>query len=80
MATIVLRRDQLALFRRIREDLTSDAELARQMEVSHATLSRVLNHNQPIGTRFVAGLMKVFGADMFSQLFLVIPDDDKDAA
>lgn len=80
VATIVLRSDQLALFRRIREDLTSDAELARQMEISHAQLSRVLNHDRPIGTRFVAGLMKVFGADMFSQLFLVIPDDKDTAA
>ena len=80
MATIRLRRDQLDLFRRIRPDLKSDAELARQMEISHANLSRVLNHGRPIGASFIAGLMKVFGSEQFAQLFEVIPRDEDDAA
>lgn len=70
MATLTLKRDQLAKFRTLRDDLKTDAELARRMGMDPAQVSRVLRGAVP-GERFIAGLLSIFGVDFFSDLFEV---------
>ena len=74
MATLKLRTDQLAKFRRLAGISTDDA-LAKRMGVNPATVSRVLRGTAVPGPRFIAGLIDVFGTECFTDLFEVVNDD-----
>ena len=75
MAKIVLRRQQLAKFRRLVPGLDVDQELARRMGMDPGQVSRVLRGASP-GPKFIAGILDVFGIEFFQDLFAVVPDDD----
>lgn len=83
MATIDLKRDQLARFRRIAAvgdpAIQVDATFARRIGVHPGQVSRVLKGSAP-GARFIAGCMQLFGPENFADLFVVHPDDNGEAA
>ncbi len=74
MATLVLRGDNLNKYRRL-AGLHTDASLARRIGVDPTTVYRVLNGRTLPSARFIAGIVEAFGADLFSDLFEVIPDE-----
>jgi transcriptional regulator with XRE-family HTH domain len=76
VATIRLRKDQLAKFRRL-SGITTDDALATRMGVNAATVSRVLRGTAAPGERFIAGLLLVFGIECFPDLFEVIADAEE---
>lgn len=78
MATIRLRSEQLAKFRRLAGISTDDA-LAKAMGVNPATVSRVLRGTAVPGERFIAGLLLVFGVECFGDLFEVVNSTDDEA-
>lgn len=81
VARIVLRRDQLAKFRRIaRNGLEVDATFAERIGVNPGQVSRVLKGKSAPGTRFIAGCLELFGVECFADLFSVEPDDTGAAA
>lgn len=80
MATIALRNDQLAKFRRIRGGLDTDADFAKAVGVNAGQVSRVLKGKSAPGTRFIAGCLELFGVECFGDLFSVEPDDTGAAA
>lgn len=81
MATIALRHDQLAKYRRLaglggNKAITTDAGFAKLIEVHPAQVSRVLTNKCAPGTRFIAGVLELFGIECFADLFTVEPDED----
>jgi transcriptional regulator with XRE-family HTH domain len=76
MATLVLRGDNLNKYRRL-AGLHTDASLARRIGVDPTTVYRVLNGRTVPSARFIAGIVEAFGADLFSDLFEVIPDEPR---
>jgi transcriptional regulator with XRE-family HTH domain len=81
VARIVLRRDQLAKFRRIAGNgLDVDATFAERIGVNAGQVSRVLSGKSAPGTRFIAGCLDLFGVECFADLFEVEPDDNGAAA
>jgi transcriptional regulator with XRE-family HTH domain len=75
VAKLVLRRDQLAKFRRIKGGIDADTEFAAQIGVNPGQVSRVLGGKSAPGTRFIAGCLELFGIECFADLFSVEPDD-----
>lgn len=85
VATIALRHDQLTKYRRLASlggntAITTDAGFAKLIEVHPAQVSRVLTGKSAPGTRFIAGVLELFGAECFADLFSVEPDDNGEAA
>jgi len=56
-----------------------DHQLATRINVDATTVSRVLTGKSAPGPRFIAGCIEAFGADCFSDLFVVVPDDEEAA-
>lgn len=81
VATIVLRKNQLAKFCRL-AGIKTDKELATRMHVDPATIHRTVKGDAAPGHKFIAGALEVFGIECFADLFEVHPSDDegKDAA
>lgn len=77
MAKLELRRDELAKFRRARFGTKgiTDAEFARLINVHPAQVCRVLSGAASPGTKFIAGVLSVFGSECFADLFSIEPDD-----
>lgn len=73
MATLVLRADKFNAYRRL-AGLDTDVSLARKIGVDPTTVYRVLNGKTAMSARFIAGVVDTFGADLFADLFEVIPD------
>lgn len=71
VAKIVIRRDQIATFKRL-AGLTTDDQLARAVGVHPTQFSRVLSGRSEPGNKFIAGMLDVFGVDAFSQIFEVV--------
>lgn len=69
--TIALRRT--ALEERRRRAGWSDADLARNLGMSHASVSRILAGRTQPGPAFIAGALHIFGTRAFAELFEVIP-------
>ncbi|MFJ1510919.1 helix-turn-helix domain-containing protein [Cellulosimicrobium funkei] len=80
-ATLRLRKTKLASYRRL-AGIDTDQELARRIDMDPSSVSRILKGNQAPGPRFIAGLVVIFGVDLFPDLFEVVEQDDtvKDAA
>lgn len=77
VATLVLRKDQLTKFRRIKgQGLEVDATFADRIGVNPGQVSRVLKNKSAPGTRFIAGCLDLFGVECFADLFAVEPDDN----
>jgi transcriptional regulator with XRE-family HTH domain len=78
VATLRLRSDELAKYRKLAQ-ITTDDELARRMGVDPATVSRVLRGLQAPGGKFIAALVATFAfADVtLDDLFEVLPADEK---
>ena len=79
MATLELNQAGLAKIRRL-SGLKLDHELAARIKVDPTTVSRVLTGKSAPGPRFIAGCIEAFGADCFTDLFRVVPDDEGTAA
>ncbi|MGW4426397.1 helix-turn-helix domain-containing protein [Streptosporangium sp. NPDC004631] len=73
MATLALRADRLTTYRRL-AGLETDASLARRIGVDPTTVYRVLNGKTVMSARFIAGIVDVFGVDLFGDLFEIISD------
>jgi len=73
MATLVLRNDKFNAYRRL-AGLETDASLARRLGMDPTTVYRVLNGKTTMSARFIAGIVDTFGADLFADLFEVVPD------
>lgn len=73
MATLVLRADKLNNYRRL-AGLETDVSLARRIGVDPTTVYRVLNGRTAMSARFIAGIVDAFGAELFPDLFEVVPD------
>lgn len=72
MATLVLRKDKFDAYRRL-VGLETDVSLARRIGVDPTTVYRVLNGKTAMSARFIAGIVDVFGAELFPDLFEVAP-------
>ncbi|MFI7468660.1 helix-turn-helix domain-containing protein [Nonomuraea sp. NPDC049646] len=72
MATLVLRRDKFDAYRRL-AGLTTDVDLAARLGVNATTVYRVLSGKTAMSARFIAGVVDVFGPDLFADLFIVAP-------
>jgi transcriptional regulator with XRE-family HTH domain len=72
MATLVLRRDKFDAYRRL-AGLTTDAGLAERLGVNATTVYRVLSGKTAMSARFIAGVVDVFGPDLFADRFVVAP-------
>lgn len=79
LATLKLNPPGLAKIRRL-AGLKHDHELASRIHVDATTVSRVLTGKSAPGPRFIAGCIEAFGADCFTDLFDVVPDDETPAA
>lgn len=73
MATLRLRKDKLASYRRL-AGINTDLDLARRINMDPSSVSRVLKGSQEPGPRFIAGLVTVFGPELFPDLFEAIED------
>lgn len=73
MATLVLRSDKFNAYRRL-AGLDTDASLARRIGVDATTVYRVLSGKTAMSAKFIAGIVDTFGADLFADLFEVVPD------
>jgi transcriptional regulator with XRE-family HTH domain len=71
MATLVLRKDKLAAYRRL-AGLESNVSLAGRLGVDPTTVYRVLTGRTMMSARFIAGIVEVFGAELFADLFEVV--------
>lgn len=81
VAKIALRHEQLAKYRRLKFGTIPDVEFADHIGVNAGQVSRTLRDKAAPGTRFIAGVIEVFGIDCFADLFEVKPDDgDGEAA
>ena len=79
MASIEVNKPGLAKVRRL-AGLGLDHEFAARISVDATTVSRVLTGKSAPGARFIAGCVEAFGADCFTDLFVVVPDDENPAA
>ncbi|UXE04516.1 Cro protein [Mycobacterium phage Aubs] len=79
MATLQINRPGLAKVRRL-AGLQYDHELAERINVDATTVSRVLTGKSAPGPRFIAGCVEAFGADCFTDIFLIVPDGDETPA
>lgn len=70
MATLKLREDKFNALRRL-AGLTTDAKLADRLGVDATTVYRVLNGKTEMSARFIAGIVDIFGVELFSDLFEV---------
>ncbi|AVJ50251.1 HTH DNA binding protein [Mycobacterium phage Mendokysei] len=77
-ARLVVRRGEVEE-RKARAGIRTDEELARMAGLHPTQISRVLSGHCDPGTKFVAGILYVFGPDAFEALFDVV-DDNADAA
>lgn len=77
LATLALRPEGLQKVRKLAK-ITTDADLAKQIGINQSNLSRVLTGKAAPGPRFIAGIVDAFGAEWFSDIFMVIPDDGQD--
>lgn len=75
LATLQLNRAGLGKVRRL-TGITYDHQLAERIRVDAATVSRVLTGKSAPGPRFIAGCIEAFGADCFTDLFVITPDDE----
>ena len=73
MATLVLRNEKFNAYRRL-AGLDTDASLARRIGVDATTVYRVLSGKTAMSAKFIAGIVDAFGADLFADLFEVVPD------
>ena len=78
MATLRLKRDQLAKLRKL-AGLESNAALAARMDFDAGNLSRVLAGKQQPGPKFIAALVSAFPGFALDDLFEVVTND-QDAA
>jgi transcriptional regulator with XRE-family HTH domain len=79
LATIAINKPGLAKIKRL-AGITHDHEFASRIHVDAGTVSRVLNGKSAPGPRFIGGCVEAFGADCFTDLFIVVPDDEGTAA
>lgn len=79
LATIALNKPGLAKIKRL-AGIKHDAQLAERIQVDAGTVSRVVTGRNAPGPRFIAGCIEAFGADCFTDLFVVVPDDENPAA
>lgn len=79
LATLALNKPGVAKIRRL-AGLGLDHEFASAIHVDATTVSRVLTGKSAPGPRFIAGCVEAFGADCFTDLFVVVPDDENPAA
>ena len=79
LATLQLNKQGLAKIRRL-AGIEHDHQLASRINVDATTASRVLTGKSAPGARFIAGCVEAFGADCFTDLFTVVPDDEGTAA
>lgn len=79
VATLRLNKSRLATYRRLAK-IETDGQLAESIGVHPATVSRILHGTQAPGPRFIAGLVVLFGAELFGELFEVVGDNDEGAA
>jgi transcriptional regulator with XRE-family HTH domain len=81
LATIRLRTEQLERLRRVSRTvgghLLTDKELAERIGIHPSNLHRVLTEKAAPGTKFIAGLLDVYGIEWFSDLFEILPDDEE---
>lgn len=54
--------------------IKTDAELARVMEISHATVSRVQSQLRQINQVFIIGALRAFPDLTFEELFFIDPE------
>jgi len=79
LATLEINPTGLAKIRRL-AGITLDHQFATRIKVDPGTVSRVLTGKSAPGPRFIAGCVEAFGADCFTDLFKVVPDDEGTAA
>lgn len=79
LATLEINRPGLAKVRRL-ANIEFDHQFASRIKVDPGTVSRVLTGKSAPGPRFIAGCVEAFGADCFTDLFNVVPDDEAPAA
>lgn len=79
MATLVLRGDKFNAYRRL-AGLDTDASLAQKIGVDPTTVYRVLNGKTAMSAKFIAGIVHIFGADLFADLFEIVADDLEEIA
>lgn len=75
MATLRLKRDQLAKLRKL-AGLESNSALAARMDFDAGNLSRVLAGKQQPGPKFIAALVGAFPGFTLDDLFEVVSDQD----
>lgn len=75
LATIGLNKPGLAKIKRL-AGIKHDVDLAERIKVDPGTVSRVVTGRNAPGPRFIAGCIEAFGADCFTDLFVVVPDDE----
>lgn len=75
VATLRLRTDQVAKFRRL-ANLTTDKALAERMQFDAGNLSRVLAGKQQPGPKFIAAIVSAFPGMDIDDLFEVVSQDD----
>ena len=66
----MLRHDVLAERRR-EAGITTDRELAERVGMTPGQVSRILRGAEP-GTKFIAGLLTIFGPETFQDFFEVV--------
>jgi hypothetical protein len=79
LATIGLNKPGLAKIKRL-AGIKHDVDLAARIKVDPGTVSRVVTGRNAPGPRFIGGCIEAFGADCFTDLFVVVPDDDEVSA
>lgn len=79
LATLELNLPGVVKIRRL-AGLEHDHQFASRIGVDPTTVSRVLGRKSAPGPRFIAGCIEAFGADCFTDLFVVVPDDKGTAA
>lgn len=75
VATLRLRTDQVAKFRRL-ANLNTDKALAERMQFDAGNLSRVLAGKQQPGPKFIAAIVAAFPGMDIDDLFEVVSQDD----
>lgn len=75
LATIGLNKPGLAKIKRL-SGIQHDIDFAMRIKVDAATVSRVVTGKSAPGPRFIAGCIEAFGADCFTDLFVVVPDEE----
>lgn len=74
MATLKLKSDQLAKYRKL-AGLETNSSLAQRMDFDAGNLSRVLAGKQQPGPKFIAALVSAFPGMDLDDLFEVVTDD-----